>query len=162
MDRSIPGLPVHRQVPELTQTSIESVMPSNTSSSVVPFSPWVQSFPASRSFPKSWLYPFRWPKYWSFSLSFSPSNEYSGLISFRMDWLDLLLVQWTIKSSPTPQFKSISSSALSFLYSLTLTSIHDHRKNHSFDYSSSIPNCRCSCTFLLTMPQLSGWHGAQH
>ena len=57
----------------------------------------------------------RWPKYWSFSFSLSPSNEYLGLISFRMDWLDLLAVQGTLKSSPTPQFKIINSSALSFL-----------------------------------------------
>ena len=76
----------------------------------------------------------RWPKYWSFSFSISPSNEYSGLISFRMDWLDLLAVQVTLKSSPTPQFKSINSWVLSFLYSPTLTSIRDYWKNHSFDY----------------------------
>ena len=72
----------------------------------------------------------RWPKYWNFSCRISPSDEYSGLISFRIDWLDLLAVQGF---SPTPQFKSINSSALSFLYSPTLTSIHDHWKNHSFD-----------------------------
>ena len=76
-----------------------------------------------------------WPKYWSFSLSICPSNEYSGLISFRMDWLDLLAVQGTKKSSLTPQFESINSLALSFLYSPTLISIHDYRKNRSFDYS---------------------------
>ena len=71
------------------------------------------------------------PKYWSFSFSISPSNEYSGLISFRIDWLDLLAVQGTLKSlsPPTPQFKSINSSVHSFLYSPTLTSIHDHWKN---------------------------------
>ena len=75
----------------------------------------------------------RWLKYWSFSFSISPSNEYSRLISFKVDWLDLLAVQGTlIESSPTPQFKSISFSVLSFLYSPTLTS-HDHWKNHSFD-----------------------------
>ena len=68
----------------------------------------------------------RWPKYWSFSFSISPSNEYSGLVSFRMDWLDLLAVS---KDSPTPQFKSINSSVLSFLYCPTLTSIHDYWKN---------------------------------
>ena len=74
------------------------------------------------------------PKYWSFSFSISPSNEYSGPISFRMDWLDLLAVHRTLReSSPTPQFKSINSSQLSFLYGPTLTSIHDHRKNHSLD-----------------------------
>ena len=75
----------------------------------------------------------RWPKYWSFSFSISFSNEYSGLISFKMDWLDLLAVQGTQESSPTPLFKSINSLALSFLYSPTLTSIHDYWKNHSFD-----------------------------
>ena len=69
----------------------------------------------------------RWPEYWSFSLSISPSSEYSGLLSFRMNWLNLLAVQGTLKSlSPTPQFKSIPSLVLSFLYSPTLTSIHDY------------------------------------
>ena len=75
-----------------------------------------------------------WPKYWSFSFRISPFHEYSGLISFRMDWLDLLAVQGTLKFSPTPQFKSINSSALSFLYSPTLTSMCDHWKNHSLDW----------------------------
>ena len=74
----------------------------------------------------------RWPKYWSSSFNIGPSNEYSGLIFFRMDWLDLLAVQGTLKSLlPTPQFKSINSSVLSLLHSPTLTSIHDHWKNHS-------------------------------
>ena len=73
------------------------------------------------------------PTYWSFSFSISPSNEHPGLISFKMDWLDLLAVQGTLKSSPTPQFKSINSSVLSLLHSSTLTSIHDHRKKHSLD-----------------------------
>ena len=75
----------------------------------------------------------RWPKYWSFSFNISPSNEHPGLISSRMDWLGLLEVQGILESSPTPQFKSINSSVLSFLYSPTLTSIHDHWKNHSLD-----------------------------
>ena len=74
----------------------------------------------------------RWPEYWSFSFSIIPSNEHPGLISFRMNWLDLA-VQGTLESSPTPQFKSINYSALSFLHSLTLTSVHDHWKNHSLD-----------------------------
>ena len=73
----------------------------------------------------------RWPKYWSFSFSIIPSKEIPGLISFRMDWLDLLAVQGTLKSL-LQQFKSIDSSALS-LNSPTLTSVHDHRKNHSLD-----------------------------
>ena len=71
---------------------------------------------------------FRWPKYWSFSFSIIPSNEYSGLISFRMDWFDLLAVKGFQESSPTPQFKIINSSALSFLYGPTLTCIHDTGK----------------------------------
>ena len=76
----------------------------------------------------------RWPKYWSFSFSIKPSNAYSEFISFRIDLFDLLAVQETLKSSPTPQFKSINSSALSFLYGPTLTSIHHYWKNQSFDY----------------------------
>ena len=74
----------------------------------------------------------RWPKYWSLSFNISLSNEHPGLLSFRMDWLDLIAVQETLESSPT-QFKSINSLALSFLYSPTLTSIHDYWKNHSLD-----------------------------
>ena len=104
------------------------------SSSVVPFSSCPQSFPASGSFQMNQLSRIRWPKYWSFSFNISPSNEHPRLISFKMDWLDLLAVQGdSQESSPTPQFKSINSWALSFLYSLTLTSIHDHWKNHSLD-----------------------------
>ena len=75
----------------------------------------------------------KWPQYWSFNFSISPSNEHSGLISFRMDWLDLCSPRHSQESSPTPQFKSINSSMLSFLFSPTLTSIHDHWKNHSLD-----------------------------
>ena len=72
-------------------------------------------FPSIRVFSSESVLRIRWPKYWSFSFSMSPSNEYSGLISLRMDWLDFLVVQG---SSSTPQFKSINSLALSFLYSL--------------------------------------------
>ena len=75
----------------------------------------------------------RRPKYWSFSFNISPSNEHLGLISLMMDWLDLLAIQGTLKSSPAPQFKSINSSVLSFLYSPIFTSIHDYWKNHSLD-----------------------------
>ena len=85
-------------------------------------------FPSIRIFSNESALHIRWPKYRSFSFSISPSNEHSGLIPLRMDWLDLLTVQGTQDSSPTPQFKSINSSELSFLYSQTLTSIHDYRK----------------------------------
>ena len=76
----------------------------------------------------------RWPKCWNFSFTISPSSEYSGLISFRMDWFDLQRPRDSQESSPTPQLKGINSLALSFLYGPTLTSIHDYWKNHSFDY----------------------------
>ena len=103
------------------------------SSSVVPFSSQLQSFPASGFFSNESVLCIRWPKYWSFSFSISPSSEYSGLISFRIDRFDILVVQRTLESSPTPQFKSTNSSALSFLYSPTLTSILNYWKKHSFD-----------------------------
>ena len=100
------------------------------SSSTVLFSSCPQSFPASGACPVSQILCIRWPKYWSFSIS--PSNEYSGLISFQIDWFDLA-VQGTQESSPTPQFKSINSSVLSFLYGSTFTSIYDYWKSHSFE-----------------------------
>ena len=97
MNRSTPGLPVHYQLPESTQTPVYRVGDAIQSSSVIPFSSCLQSFPASVFSNESAL-PIRWPKYWSFSFSIGPSNEYSGLISFRMDWLDLLAVQGILKS----------------------------------------------------------------
>ena len=90
-------------------------------------------FPSIRAFSNESVLHIRWPKYWSFSFSISPSNEYSWLISFRMNWLDLLAPRDSQESSPTPQFKSINSSAFSFLYGPTLSSIHALWKNHSFD-----------------------------
>ena len=89
-------------------------------------------FPSIRVFCNESVFRIRWPKHWRFSFSISPSNEYSGLISFRIDRLDFLAVQETLESSQTPQFKSINSLALSLPYGLTLTSIHDYWKNHSF------------------------------
>ena len=115
--------------------SIELVMPSNHLILCRPLLLQPSIFPRIRVFSNESALRIKWPKYWSFSFSISPSNVYSGLISFRMDWLDLLAVQGTLnqESSPTPQFKSINSSALSFLHSPTLKSIHDYWKNHSFD-----------------------------
>ena len=113
--------------------SIELVMPCNHLILCCPVLLPPSIFPSIRVFSNESVLCIRWPKYWSFSSNISPSNEYSGLISFRIDWLDHLEVQGTLKSSPTPQFKSISSSALNFLYSPTLTSIHDYWKSHSFD-----------------------------
>ena len=89
-------------------------------------------FPSIRVFSKESVLHIRWPKYCCFSFNISPSNEYSGLISFRMDWSPCS-PRDSQESSPTPQFRSINSSALSFLCSPTLTSIHDYWKNHSFN-----------------------------
>ena len=94
--------------------SIELVMPSNHLILCCPLLLPPSIFPSIRVFSDKSVFRIRCPKYWSFSFSISPSNEYSGLISFRMNWLDLLEVQGTLKSSPTPQFKSINSSGPSF------------------------------------------------
>ena len=115
--------------------SVESVMPSNYLILCRPLLLPPSIFPSIRVFSNESVLRIRWPKYWSFNFSISPSSEYSGLISFRIDWFDLIAVQGTQESSPAPQFKSINSSAFSFLYSPTLTSIHDYWKNHSFNYT---------------------------
>ena len=132
MNRSMPGLPVHHQLrssPRLT--SIESVMPSTH---LILCRPLLLLPPIPciiRVFSNESTLHMRWPKYWSFSFSIIPSKEHPGLISFRMAWLDLLVVSQ--ESSPTPQFKSINTSVLSFLHSPTLTFIHDHWKNDSLN-----------------------------
>ena len=113
--------------------SIESVMPPSHLILCHPLLLLPPVPPSIRVFSNESTLRMRWPKYWSFSFSNIPSKEIPGLISFRMDWLDLLAVQGTLKSLLQHQFKSINSSALSFLHSPTLTSIHDHRKNHSLD-----------------------------
>ena len=99
MDCSMPSLPVHHQLPEFTQTHVhwvsDAIQPSHPLSSP---SPPAFNLSSIRVFSKESALCIRWPKYWSFSFNISPSNEHSGLISFRMDWLDLLAVQGTLKS----------------------------------------------------------------
>ena len=113
--------------------SIESVMPFNHLILCCPLL-LPSIFPSIRVFSNESFLHISWPKYGSFTISISPFNEYSGLISFRIDWLGSpCSPRDSQESSPTPQFKSINSSALSFLDSPTLTSIHDYWKNHSFD-----------------------------
>ena len=94
--------------------SIESVMPSNHLILCRPLLLLPPIPPSIRVLSNESTLYMKWPKYWSFSFSISPSNEHPGLLSFRIDWLDLLTVQGTLESSTTPQFKSINSSALSF------------------------------------------------
>ena len=121
---------------------IESVMPSSHLILCRPLLLLPSIFPSIRVFSNESALRIRWPKYWSFSFNTSPANEHPGLMSFRIDWLDLLAVQGTLKSllqhhsskaSTLKKKKGINSSALSFLYSPTLTPIHDHWKNHSLD-----------------------------
>ena len=111
--------------------SIESVMPSNHLILCHPLLLLPSIFPSIRVFSNESVLHRRWPKYWNFSFSISPSSEYSGLIPFRIDCL-ISLQRDSQASSPAPQFKSINSLVLSFLCSPTLTSIHDYWKNHSF------------------------------
>ena len=109
--------------------SIKPVMPSNHF--ILCRAPLLPSvFSNIRVFSNESVLCIRWPKCWSFRFSISPSNEYSGLISFRIAWFDLLAVQGTLECSPTPQFKSINSLVLSFLYGPTLTFIYEYWKNH--------------------------------
>ena len=127
----------HARLPQLQSLlklmTIASVMPSNHLILCLPLLLLPSVFPSIRvSSSKSVL--CMWPKYWSVSFRISPSKENSGLISFRIDWFDLLAVQGTQEFSPTPQFKSINSLALSLLYGPTVTSRHDYWKNHSFDF----------------------------
>ena len=99
VNRSMPGLPVHHQLPEFTQTQFhradDAIQPSHPLSSLLLLPPIL---PGIRVFSNQSTFHMRWPKYWSFSFSITPSNECSGLISFRMDWFDLLAVQGTLKS----------------------------------------------------------------
>ena len=99
MNRSTPGLPVHHQLPKFTQTHVhrvgDAIQPSHPLGPLLLLPPIP---PSMRVFSNESTLCMRWPKYWSFSFSISPSNEHPGLISFRMDWLDLLTVQGTLKS----------------------------------------------------------------
>ena len=120
-------------------------------------------FPNIRVFSNESALYIRWPKYWSFSIS--PSSEYSGLISFRVGWFNLLAVGGILKSPLAPQFESINSSVLGFLYGPTLTSIHDYWKNYSFDYTElcwqsdvSAFNTLSRCVIAFNCYKSENWH----
>ena len=128
------GFPVHHQLPELAQTRVHQVSDAIQPSHPLPPLLLLPSvFHSIRVFSNESVLHIRWTKYWSFSFSISPSNEYSRLISFTMDCFDLLAVQGLSRVFPTPHLKSINSSALSLLYGPILISIHDYWKNHSLD-----------------------------
>ena len=121
MNRSMPGLPVHHQLSSLRLMSIESVMPSSHLILCHPLLLLSPIPPRIRVFSNESTLPTRWPKHWSFSFSIIPSKEISGLISFRMDWLDLLAVQGTLKSL----FQHHNSKA-SVLWRSAFFTVHSH------------------------------------
>ena len=124
----------HHQLPEFTQTHVHRVSDTIQPSHPLPPSPPAQNPSQHQGLFQGVNFSYEVAKVWSFSFSISPSNEHTGLISFRMDWLDLLAVQGTLKSLlPHHSSKASIFLALSFLHSPTLTSIHDHWKNHSLD-----------------------------
>ena len=134
MNCSTLGLPIHHQLPESTQTpmSIELVVPANHLILCCPLLPSI--FPSIRVFLNESALRIRWPKHWSFSFNISPSNEHIGLISFRMDWLDLLAVQRTLKNLLQHYSSKASILRRSAFFVVQLSpSIHDHWKNCSLD-----------------------------
>ena len=132
MDCGMPGFPVHHQLSELAQTHVhrasDAIQPSHPLSSP---SPPTFNLSQHHVFSNKSVLLIRWPKYWSFSFSISPSNDFSALIFFRIDWLDFLAVQGTLESL-LQHHSSKASIPQHSLCGLTLTSIHDYWKNHSF------------------------------
>ena len=127
MDYSTLGFPVHHQLWSLLKLmSIESVMPSNHLILCRPLLLPSSIFPSIRVFSSESVLHIRWPKYWSFSFSISPSNEYSGLISLRMDWLDLSAAQGTLKSLLQHHSSKASILQCSAFFIVQLTFIHDY------------------------------------
>ena len=134
MDCNPPGSS-HISQSLLKLMSIELVMPSNHLILRHPLLLLPSILPSIRVLSNESADGIRWPKCWSFTFSISPSNEYSGLTSFRMDWFDLLAVQGTLNGLFQHHNLKANSLMLSLLYGPTLTSIHDYWKNHSFDYT---------------------------
>ena len=135
LDCSMSDLPVQHQLPELAQ--IHVCWFGEATNHLILCQPLLllpSAFPSIRVFPNESVLCFSWPKYRRFSFSISPSNEYSGRLPLGLTGLtSLLSKELSRESSPTPQFKRINSLALSFPNSPTQTSIHGHRKNHSFE-----------------------------
>ena len=132
MDCNTPGFPVHHQLPSLLKLmSMESVMPSNNLILCHPLLLLPSIFPSIRVFSNELALCIRWPKYWIFNFSISPSNEYSGLISFRIDWFDLFAVQGTLKSLLQNHNTKASIFRLSAFFIVQLSSIHNYWKNQN-------------------------------
>ena len=132
MNHSTPDLPVHHPTPGVhPNPCLLSRWCHPTISSCRPLLLLPSILPSFRVFSNESVFCIRWPKYWSFSFNISPSNEYSGWISFMIDWFDLLTVQGTLKSLLQHQRSKASSLVFSFLYGSAHKSIHDYWKNHA-------------------------------
>ena len=146
INHSTPGLPVHHQLLEFTQTHVHRVCDAIQQSH-----PLLPLFLPPSVIPNISVFS-RWPKYWSLSFSTSPSNELPGMISFRIDWFDLLAVQGTLKSLPQHHSSKVSILQCSAFFSPTLTSIHDYWKNHAVTiWTLVVKLCLCfliSCLVL--------------
>ena len=132
MNRSTPGLPVPHQLPEFTQTHIHRV--SDAIQPSCPTSPLILQpsiFPSTRVSSNELALCIRWPKYWSFSFSISPSNEYSALISFRIDWFDLFAVQGTLKSLLQHHSSKASVLLHSAFFIVQLFHLYNYWNNHT-------------------------------
>ena len=134
MNHSTTCLSVHHQLPEFTQTHVhwvsDAIQPSHPRPSPSPPAP---IFPSITVFSNESALHMRWPKYWSFSFSISPSNEHPELISFGMDWLELLAVQGTLKSLLQHHSSKASILQCSAFFTVQISHPYDHWKNHSLD-----------------------------
>ena len=154
MDCSMLGFPVlHHLQMLLKLTPVESVMPSYHLILCRPLLLLPSIFPSIKVFSNESALHIRWPKYWSFSFSTSPSNEYSGPISFRLDWWDLLAIQGNLKSLLQHHSSKAAVLWCSAFFMVQLTSIHDYWKNHSFDLTDLCWQSKCLCFLTICL----GW-----
>ena len=138
---------------------IASVMPSSYLILWCPLLLLPSIFSSIRDFSSESAVCIRWPKYWSFSFSINPSNEYSGLISLKIDWFDFSTVQGNLRSPPAPQFQAINFLALYLLYGPGLTTLGDHWEDHSLDCMDLYRQCLCFSTHCLGLSEFSFWEG---
>ena len=135
MDCSMPSFPVHHHLLKLGQTHVHQlVMPSSHLVLCHPILLLPSIFLCIRVSSNESVLRIRWPKYWSFSFSISPSNEYLGLISLKIDWFDLLAVQGTLRNLLQHQSSKALILRHSAFFTVPLTTVHDHWENHSLDY----------------------------
>ena len=158
MNCSTPGLPVHHQLPESTQTHVhwlsDVIQPSHPLSSP---SPPALNISQHQGFSNESALHIRWPKYWSFSFNISPTNEHSGLICFRMDWLDLLAVQGTLKSLLQHHSSKASILLCSAFFIVQLSQCGSQNSNLGRNHSRGVLKKRKTITFMIRRPSFRFW-----